>query len=89
MAILSDEDFDAKQVDKLSLTFGRTGDEASFLFCYHNNRFDHNGDGLTDLKCQFKISLTEFQLGDTEGILKGRTQEGVPIIGIDSVVIVK
>ena len=81
--------FDAKSVIQETLTFGQSGDEVSLLFCYNSNSFDHNGDGLIDLKCKFKISLTGFQLGDEEGILKGMTMDGMAVIGHDAVFIVK
>jgi hypothetical protein len=38
--------------------------------------------------CRFSIQLAGFQLGDTEGILKGRTVNGVPLEGRDSIQIV-
>jgi hypothetical protein len=50
---------------------------------------DVNGDGLRDLVCHFKTKLTGFQIGDTEGFLKGQTLEGVSIEGRDSVRILK
>ena len=89
VAILSTADFDAPtQVDRTSLTFGRTGDEASLAFCTRSDE-DVNGDGLLDIVCHFRTHLTAFQVGDTEGILKGKTVGGVPIEGRDSVRIVK
>ena len=38
--------------------------------------------------CHFNTPQTGFQKGDTEGILKGKTVEGIPIRGTDSVRIV-
>jgi len=85
VAILSTPDFDApSEVDKTSLTFGRTGDEHSLAFCNKKGE-DVNGDGLRDLVCHFKTKLTGFKFGDTEGILKGQTVGGVPIEGHDVV----
>jgi hypothetical protein len=66
---------------------GRTGDEASLAFCNTNGE-DVNSDGLLDLVCHFRIRLTGFQVGDTEGILKERTTGNIYIIGSDSVRIV-
>ena len=86
VAILSTKDFDApNQIDLKSLTFGRTGDEKSLAFCHakHANR-----DGLRDLVCHFYTQQTGFQCGDTQGILKGKTKDGTPIEGSDSVRIV-
>jgi len=84
VAILSSLTFYAPaEVDRTSLTFGRTGNEASFVLCNGDGE-DVNGDGLLDLVCHFATQLTGTQLGDTEGILKGKTLEGVPIEGSDS-----
>jgi len=88
VAILSAADFDAPaQVHPTSLTFGRTGDEASLAFCTKSAE-DVNGDGLLDLVCHFNTQQTGFQSGDTEGILKGRTADGTPIEGRDGVRVV-
>jgi len=86
VAIISKTGFLApSQVDQRSLTFGHTGNEQSLAFC---NSQDVNGDGIMDLVCQFYMSLTGFQIGDTAGVLKGQTVEGMAIFGTDSVVIV-
>jgi ligand-binding sensor domain-containing protein len=45
-------------------------------------------DGLLDLVCRFATALTGFQVGDAEGVLKGESVEGVPIIGSDSINVV-
>jgi hypothetical protein len=88
VAILSSADFDATtEVDRSSLTFGRTGDEDSLVRCSPGGE-DVNGDGLPDLVCHFSTQAAGFQSGDTEGILKGMTVNGVPIVGSDSVKIV-
>jgi hypothetical protein len=85
VAILSSLTFDApNEVDQTSLTFGRTGNEASFASC-ETDAQDINGDGLLDLVCGFYTSLTQFQASDTKGFLKGLTVEGVTIAGNDSV----
>ena len=89
VAILSNATFDAPgEVNKQSLTFGRTGAETSLRSC-SNGAEDVNGDGLLDLVCHFTTASTGFQVGDTEGILKGVTVEGTPIVGHDSVRILK
>lgn len=87
VAILSTPDFQAPaRVDRTSLTFGATGDEASLGFC-SPNPVDVNRDGLLDLVCNFEIPLAGLCEADetTEGVLKGRTTEGISIIGRDSV----
>jgi hypothetical protein len=87
VAILSTVDFAApSMVDTISLTFGKTGDEVSLALC---NNEDINADGLADLMCHFYTQFTGFQVGDTEGILKGQTIDGIPIEGFDSVNILK
>ena len=88
VAILSTEDFDAfNEVDKTSLTFGKTGNEESLAF-FLWWPIDANGDGYGDLFCYFWTEKTGFQVSDTEGILMGKTKDGLPIWGSDSVKIV-
>jgi hypothetical protein len=88
VAILSSSTFNApSQVDKTSLTFGRTGDETSLAGCSSNGE-DVNGDGHLDLVCYFTTQATGFQPGDAVGVLKGTTVTGNPISGTDSVRIV-
>lgn len=87
VAILSSPDFDAATVDPASLTFGKTGNEASLDKC--TGLEDVNGDGLLDLVCHFFTELTGFTSGDTVGILKGQTFGGESFAGSDSVKIVK
>jgi hypothetical protein len=85
VAILSTPDFNAPlDVDRTSLTFGRTGDELSLVSCNRRGE-DVNGDGLRDLVCHFKTKLTGFNFGDTEGILRGLTLGGVSIEARDVV----
>ncbi|MGA2959675.1 MAG: hypothetical protein ABSF48_28665 [Thermodesulfobacteriota bacterium] len=100
VAILSTKDFDAlSQIDPVSLTFGRTGDEQSLAFCHGAENIHEDGndrgvhwwkdkDELQDLLCHFYTHDAGFQCGDTEGILKGKTKDGTPIEGSHSVYIV-
>jgi hypothetical protein len=89
-AILSSEPFDAPaRVDRGSLRFGRTGAEASLAFCNRGeDGEDVNGDGLGDLVCHFRTASAGFRVGDTEGILTGRSHEGDLLRGRDSVRII-
>ncbi len=92
VAILSHAGFNpAQQVDRASITFGHTGFEPSLF--YLNNKLvcstaDLNGDGQPDLVCEFVISQTGFQCGDTLGYLKAYGTDGELIAGQDSVIIV-
>ncbi|MGE5245435.1 MAG: hypothetical protein ACM3SQ_14515 [Betaproteobacteria bacterium] len=88
VAILSSPTFDApNEVDRKSVTFGRTGDETSLQDCSDVPQ-DVNGDGLLDQVCRFSTAAGGFQAGDTVGILKGLTRDGAPIKGSDAVAIV-
>jgi hypothetical protein len=85
VAILSTETFNAPdEVDRESLTFGRTGDESSLAKCPKDNE-DANGDGLLDIVCHFYRKDVDFVFGDEVGILKGLTIDGKPFQGEDSV----
>tara|TARA_B100000470_G_scaffold161503_1_gene126640 strand:+ start:77 stop:400 length:324 start_codon:yes stop_codon:yes gene_type:complete len=46
---------------------------------------DVNGDGLLDVVCHFYTQETAFQDGDTNGVLKGFTTDGVRIQGTDTI----
>jgi len=88
VAILSSPTFAApSDVDDASLTFGRVGNEQSLAFCSPSPQ-DVNGDGLLDLVCHFNTQQTGFQKGNTVGVLKGKTMDGIPFKGTDSVNIV-
>jgi hypothetical protein len=89
VAILSTENFDApNEVERTSLTFGRTGSEDSLAFCFWWG-LDINRDRHRDLVCYFWTKDTGFDVGDTQGILKGKTKDGMHIWGSDLVKIVK
>ena len=89
VAILSSTEFDApSMVDRNSLTFGRSGDEPSLAFC-NKTDVDLNRDGLPDLLCHFRISLTGFQAGDTIAILHGATLNNMQLAGQDKIRVLK
>ena len=71
VALLSETDFDALNVDESSLTFGATGDENSLYKC-HKNGMDVNGDGLLDKVCLFDTQKAGFSATDLMGKVKGR-----------------
>ena len=87
VAIVSTATFDApSRMDLTSLTFGATGDEPSLAFCSGSE--DVTGDGRLDVVCHFTTRDTGFTLANTVGTLRGRTVDGIPIEGCDSVRIV-
>lgn len=88
VAILSADGFDAvRDVDRSSLTFGKTGDEASLNSCLSKQGRDVNSDGRGDLICYFRLSLTGIVLGDTQAILRGQTLNGTAFEGMDSIIV--
>jgi len=85
VAILSSPDLDAPGlVDQASLTFGRSGDEPCLASCAEVAE-DVNGDGLSDLLCQFRTRWTGLLIGDTQAILKGHLLDGQEFRGVDSI----
>lgn len=83
VAILSSAAFDAPaQVDPATLTFGRTGDEASRRFC-HSMPHDVNGDRLPDLLCDFSPRKTALGAADDDVVMRGLLRNGRPFIGRD------
>ena len=80
VAIMSMADFDAMTVDANSLTFGATGNEKSLFRCRKNGK-DISRDGLVDMVCYFKPDVANFQTGDRNGVLKGKTKSGQQIEG--------
>jgi hypothetical protein len=88
VTILSSKNFNAPgKVDQHSLTFGPTGGEKSFAFCDRLN-LDINRDRNRDLTCYFLKEYAGFECGDTKGILKGKTLDGIFIEGKDSVKVI-
>jgi hypothetical protein len=88
VAILSTANFNAPiRVDASTLSFGHFGDEQSRAFCNPAGE-DINGDGLPDLVCHFFTQQTGFVVNDAVGVLKGKTKDGVPFVGTDSVRII-
>jgi hypothetical protein len=71
VALLSSVDFNALLVEPESLTFGRTGNEKSWIRCAKEGT-DVNGDGLLDLVCHFENQLAEFDADTVAGVVKGK-----------------
>jgi len=85
VAILSTLDFNAvTDVDTHSLSFGRTGNEASLAFCDAAGE-DVNDDGLADLVCHFNTQQTGLVAGDANAVLKGKTVTGTAIQGTEAI----
>ena len=80
VALLSSDDFDPKEVDVNSLTFGHSGSEESLEKC-NKPSADLNKDGIRDLICHFDNQLTGFRKGDLEGVLKGSMKDRTAIEG--------
>ena len=75
----------ATDIDPTSLTFGHNGTEKSLSFCDPGGQIVS---GVVSLVCHFENSLTGFTAGDTVGILLGKTLNGVPIRGSETIKIV-
>jgi hypothetical protein len=85
VAILSTPTFDAvAQINPASLTFGHSGNEASFAMCSVGGE-DVNNDGLADLVCQFNTQKTGLVPGDSIAVLKGKTVTGKAIQGSEAI----
>jgi CSLREA domain-containing protein len=91
VAILSHAYFaPAERVDRATITFGHSGFEQSLYYLNGKqicSAADLNGDRQMDLVCEFVISQTGFQCGDTLGHLKAYGTDGELIAGQDAVLI--
>ena len=91
VAILSTPSFDAVGgIDAKTLTFGRTGDEASLIIhrkhaTPRTEAKDVDGDGLLDLVAAFSTNRADLQAGDTRAVLRGQTVDGERLEGQDIV----
>ena len=90
VGILSTEDFDATTVDPATVTLAgasvmpkRKSDSLTFSFK------DLNRDGRLDLMLHFEIKDLGLSVGDEIAVLEGQTFGGTPIMGSDTVKIVK
>ena len=82
VAILTTETFDATTVAPRSVRFGPDGAKAVHK---KGQIKDVNDDGEPDLVLRFRIQATGIQCGDTSASLTGKTVEGEPIEGSDSI----
>jgi VCBS repeat-containing protein len=85
VVIYSTAGFDARKIDVKSLSFGRTGDERSFVNDRGRSHWsvlvDVNGDGRKDLVILFDARKTGLRAGDTSATLKGRMKDGTAFAG--------
>jgi hypothetical protein len=80
VAVLSNSDFDATQVDPISVRFG----PAEACAITHNLE-DVDQDGDLDLLVDFQSRDTGIACGDTEATLTGTTFDGQAITGSDAI----
>lgn len=78
-------DFDVTTLNSSSVKFGKTGTEASPIRTPLLSDLNH--DGFTDAMYGFRTFDCGFQLGDTEGKLKGYIASGIPVEGSDSILV--
>ena len=89
VAVLSGPGFAAPSaVDRASLTFGRTGTEASLERCDRRGR-DVNADGRADLVCTFHVRATGLRVGDRIAKLTGKLTAGGTFTAKDTVHVVR
>ena len=89
VAVLSSIDFDARTLDPTTVTLTgapvrAVGKKGKLQTAFE----DVDGDGLTDAVMHFDTAALKLGVDDTEAVLEGRTYEGEPVLGIDSVRIV-
>jgi hypothetical protein len=82
VVILTDNTFDATNVDPATVLFGASVIKAAPVDVVLK---DVDGDGDTDMILHFITQETGIQCGDTSAFLTGKTFDGVPIEGSDSI----
>ncbi|MDO8444709.1 MAG: SBBP repeat-containing protein [Deltaproteobacteria bacterium] len=85
VSILSTSDFDARNIDPLTVKFGPAGATEAHGMGHIE---DVNADGLLDIILHFNTAETGIQEGETSASLTGKTLDGKNIIGSDSIRIV-
>lgn len=88
VAILSTPTFDATTVNPLTVTLAGAPVKLKGKGTPMAAKEDVNGDGLLDLVVHVSTGALQLSSSDTEAVLEGKTFDGVPIIGTDSVRIV-
>jgi hypothetical protein len=82
VAIFGSGDFDVADIDVTTLTFGVDGALPEIVGRRHR---DVNADGFPDLLSHFRIAETGIEIGDTETCLSGKTFDGIPFSGCDTI----
>jgi hypothetical protein len=85
VVVFGSTSFNVATLNSSTVRFGRTGTEAAPVRAPTIR--DMNADGLPDAMYGFLTFNCGFQLGDTEGVLTGKTTAGIDVIGRDSVVV--
>lgn len=85
VAVLGSPSFDVTTINNATVRFGHAGTEAAPVKA--PTLKDVNGDGVKDALYGFLTFRCAFQMGDTQGILTGKTTGGMDIKGIDSVLV--
>lgn len=89
VAVLSDENFDAREVGSTTLTFeGASVARAGNAGKLQEHEEDVNGDGLVDKVFHFRQSDAALTCSSTDGMLEGKLSNGLTVIGTDSIRIV-
>lgn len=84
VAVLGSEAFDVARADPATLVFGPAG--ATGVQEKRRVPEDVNSDGRPDLLLSYDVGETGIAVGDTRACLVGRTLDGMPFAGCDSVV---
>ena len=82
VAILTTSQFDAATVDAATVSIGPTGTEAAV---FRSMLDDVDRDGDTDQLLLFRVQEMGVKCGDTVILLKGKTTDGKPIEGSQSI----
>lgn len=85
VAILGSTDFDPSQVDPATVTLAGALVAVNAKGKYKSSLGDVNGDGRPDLVLHFITAQLSLQPGDTSVLLEGKTRDGIPIAGEDTI----